>query len=514
MDGHPLIARRLIAYALVTALALLVPVAVWSAPAPTRERAVVALTTDALTLDPALITSTNERILSFYLFDYLLARAPDGKLVPWLAESYKNLDRTTWEFKLRRNIRFHNGEPFNAEAVQFAFHYVLDPANRIPGRGQLAAIKEVKIVDEFTVHFITHDADPILPARMLRQPPYPPRLFRERGREYFLRNPVGTGPYIFKEWVKDERIIAEANPNYWGPAPRIKTIVFRPIPEYATRMSLLRTGEVDLVTHVVPDQAAAVGRIAGIKVSSSPSLRTMYLALRPDMPPLDKKEVRQALNFAIDKDAIVKDLLKGFGVVTRAQIISSVFFGYHPGLKAYPHDPQRARELLTQAGHSNGIDLTFYTPSGRYTLDREIAEAIVAQWAKVGIRARLAPVEWGVYARYQLEGRFAHVNLLAATGLGDAPDSYSSAFRTGEPWGVGLYWSHAEVDRLIVVGQSSMNTKSREQAAHKVAQIVREQAPVVFLHHMVEIYAARDGIDFAPRPDDIVDLFGLGRLNR
>lgn len=506
--------RGLVALALIAVGGLVFAPVALPAPAPARNQVVVALTTDAVTLDPALITSTNERILSFYFFDYLLARAQDGKLVPWLAESYKVLDPTTWEFKLRRGVRFHNGEPFTAEAVQFAFHWVLDPGNRIPGRGQLSTIKEVKIVDEYTVHFITHVPDPILPARMLRQPPYPPRYFRERGRDFFLRNPVGTGPYVFKEWVKDERIVAEANPQYWGPAPRIRTIVFRPIPEYSTRVSLLRTGEVDLITHVVPDQAAALARVPGIKVSSTPSLRTMYLALRPDLAPLDKKEVRQALNYAIDKDTIVKHLLNGFGVVAKGQIVSPVFFGYSPGLKPYPYDPQRAKELLSQAGHPNGIDLTFYTPTGRYTLDREIAETIVAQLAKVGIRVKLTPVEWGVYARYQQEAKFAHMNLLAATGLGDAPDSYASAFRTGEPWGVGLYWSHAEVDRLVLLGQSNMNPKTREQAAQKIAQIVREQAPVVFLHHMVEIYAVRDGIEFTPRPDDIVDLFGLGRVTR
>ncbi|MBI4277259.1 MAG: ABC transporter substrate-binding protein [Armatimonadetes bacterium] len=479
-----------------------------STAAPAKTEAVIVLTTDATTLDPARVTVTNDTLVSYYFFDYLLWRTADGKVQPYLAESYRAINDTTWEFKLRKNVKFHNGEPLNAEAVKFTFDRVLNPDNKIPGRGQIATIKEVKAVDEHTVHFITEKPDPVLAtARVFRQPIIPPRYFKEKGEQEFARNPVGTGPYIFREWVKDTRIVGEANPNYWGGVPRLRKITFRPIPEYATRVSLLRTGEVDIVPFVVPDQAAALARERGIKVSTTPTLRTMFLIMRPDMAPLDKKAVRQALNYAVDKESIVKNLLGGYAVVSKAQVVAPIFFGFNPNMRPYPFDLERAKKLLVEAGYRDGFELSFYTPAGRYTLDKEIAEVIVAQFAKVGVRAKLTPMEWGVFAKAQLDFKFAQLNLFAFAGPYDAGEVYNSLFARGQPWGVGPYWTHPELERLLEVARTRVDPKVRTDAIHKAAAIIREEAPVLFMHHLVNIYAARDWVDFTPRPDDMILLY-------
>jgi peptide/nickel transport system substrate-binding protein len=317
---------------------------------------------------------------------------------------------------------------------------------------------------------------------------------------------------VFKEWVKDSRIVAEANPNYWGGVPKIRRIVFRPIPEYATRVSLLRTGEVDIIPSVVPDEAPVLGKERGIRIMTTPTLRTMFLIMRPDLAPLNDRRVRQALNYAVDKETIVKNLLKGFGVVAKAQVVAPVFFGYDPAMTPYPYDVDKAKKLLAEAGQANGFDLEFYTPAGRYTLDKEIAQVVAAQLAKVGVRARVTPFEWGVYAKMQLDKKFANLNLFAFAGPYDAGEVYHSLFSTGQPWGVGPYWGLPTLDHLIKIARTKVDPKTRIVSIRKASQILREEAPVLFMHHVVEIYGVREGIDFSPRPDELIDLFSAGTI--
>jgi peptide/nickel transport system substrate-binding protein len=485
----------------------------WAAPMAMKTEVNIALTTDATTLDPARPTVTNDTVVANYFYDFLLWRTVDGRLAPRLAESWRNVNETTWEFKLRRGVRFHNGEPLTAEAVKFTYDRVLNPDNKIPGRGQISTIQEVKVIDPLTVHFITKAPDPTLAsATTFRQPIIPPRYFQEVGETRFALQPNGTGPFIFKEWVKDSRIVAEANPNYWGGAPRVKRIIFRPIPEYATRVSLLRTGEVDLIPAVVPDQAEALRRERGVRIVTTPTLRTMFLIMRPDRSPLEDKRIRQALNHAVNKESIVTNLLRGFGVVAKAQVVGPVFFGYNPNLQPYAFDQEKAKQLLAEAGYPHGFSLDLFTPAGRYTLDKEIAQVIAAQLARVGVRARVTPYEWGVYAKMQLDKQLGHLSLFGFAGPYDAAGIYHSLFVTNQPWGVGPYWSRPALDRVVETARTRIDPRVRQEALWQAAAMIREEAPVLFLHHLVEIYAVRDGVEFVGRPDELIDLFSAGTI--
>jgi peptide/nickel transport system substrate-binding protein len=485
----------------------------WAGPAAMKTTVTVALTTDATTLDPARPTVTNDTVIANYFYDYLLWRTVDGKLAPRLAESWRNVNETTWEFKLRKGVKFHNGEALTADAVKFTYDRVLNPDNKIPGRGQISTIQEVKVIDALTVHFITKAPDPTLAsATTFRQPIIPPKYFAQVGEAKFALQPNGTGPFVFKEWVKDSRIVADANANYWGGAPKVKRVVFRPIPEYATRVALLQTGEVDLIPAVVPDQADALGRGKGIRIAKTPTLRTMFLIMRPDRPPLDDKRVRQAINYAINKESIVNNLLRGAGVVSKAQVVGPVFFGYNAGMAPYPFDQEKAKRLIAEAGYPNGFTLDLYTPAGRYTLDKEIAQVIAAQLARVGVQARVTPYEWGVYAKLQLDKKLGHLNLFGFAGPYDAAGIYHSLFVTNQPWGVGPYWSRPAIDRAVETARTKIDPAVRQQALWQASAMLREEAPVLFLHHLVEIYAVREGVDFVPRPDELIDLFSAGTI--
>lgn len=488
------------------------------APAPVsvkENRVAIALTTDVTTFDPGWATVTNDNIQHFFLMDNLLFRTPEGDLIPWLAVAYKAISQTEWEFTLREGVKFHNGEVFDGNAVKHSFDRLFRADDPSPARARYNTIKEIRVVSPYTTRIITENPDPLLPARISMLPIVPPKYHNERGRSHFSANPVGTGPYKFKEWVKDSRIVLEANPDYWKGKPKVDTIIFRPIPEYSTRLALLRTGEVDLITHVIPDDAAKLKTTPGIKVHVTPILRTMELLMRPDLRPLDNKLVRQAINYAINKESIVKDILGGYGEVAKAQVIGPMYFGYNPNLKPYPYDPAKARELLAQAGYKDGFELTFYTPAGRYTLDKEIAEAISAQLRQVGIRVSLQPMEWGVYAQKQQDKAFAHLNLFAFMNtMYDADGVLQGLFRSGVIWGVGPYWSNKRIDDIIDQARATVDQNVRLKLYHEAAEILRDEAPVVFLHHLTEIYAVREGVNFIARPDEVPDVFGKQHLTR
>ncbi len=465
-----------------------------------KTKVVFATTADAITLDPAFISSTHERILSLYPFDYLVTIGPDGRYGPALAESFRQLNPTTWEFKLRRGVKFHNGEPLTAATVKFTYTRVQNnPKN--PNQGELVTFQDIQTVDDHTLRFVTTKFDAVFMLRILKQPIVPMGYIKEKGDDYFGEHPVGTGPYVFKEWVKNDHTTYEANPNYWGGSVPVKTVVFKPVPEYSTRAALLRTGEVDFIDDVLPDQAAALAKETGIKIHSGTTFRSYMVILRSDRAPLDSKELRQALNYATNKESIVKNIFRGYGVINDGQILTPGQIGYNPGLKPYPYDPARAKELLSKAGYPNGFQGTFMTPSGQFTLDKEMAEAIAAQLGRVGVRLKVQPVEYSVYTSMQMQSNFPELSMLAFGASFDGGEAYERAYVSGEPWLAGLYFKNPEVDSLLKASVNIVDPRERDAAVRRVGAIVREEAPLIFLHSLVKIYAARDGVPFKARPD-------------
>ena len=223
------------------------------------------------TLDPTMNLSSIRATVGVAIFDSLVGRDADGRIVPELAEWWKPLDDTTWQFKLRRNVVFHDGEPFNAEAVRFTVGRVLDPSQKSPNRANIAEIVRVDVLDDFTVSLVTRQPYAPLLNRLIDFPIVPPRYTAEKGNQGQALRPVGTGPFRFVELVKDERLVVEAFDRHWRGAPRIARVVFKPIPEPFTRAAALRNGEVDVITTVPPSLARELERVAGLRVHRVPS---------------------------------------------------------------------------------------------------------------------------------------------------------------------------------------------------------------------------------------------------
>lgn len=429
------IRARLLGALLLALLALLA-----AAPDPASAQAAgelrVALPWTPENLDPTMNLSSIRAKVGVSMFDSLVGRDADNRIVPQLAESWKALDDRTWQFRLRRGVVFHDGEPFNAEAVRFTFERVLDPGQKSPNRANVAEVARVVVVDDYTVNLVLRQPYARLVNRLIDFPIVPPRYTSETGSQGLALRPVGTGPFRFAELVKDDHLIVEAFDRHWRGAPKVRRLVFKPIPEPFTRAAALRNHEVDLIDTVPPNLATELEHVGGIRVQRVPSSWIIYLGLNAFRKPLSDVRVRQALNYATDVNALVKSVLDGNGRRLDGPFTPHMF-GFDPAVKGYAAAPTRARRLPADAGYPDGLDITLEAPAGRYQGDKEIAEALGGQWQKAGFRPRVQVAEWGAYFKRYLGKQLQdptwvfllpQVDIYAASGRVERPAS------NGDQW--------------------------------------------------------------------------------
>src|SRR5262245_7668455 len=266
---------------MVTRVLSLLLIALVAAPAlgsaaPTGT-VVVAQGVDPTTLDPQNHQETPAANLAVNIFDFLLERDQDLKIVPMLAESYKNVAPTVWEFKLRRGAKFHDGEPVDAEAVKFTVERMVDPKLKLRGATPWAPLSHAEVVDAQTVRIHTKAPWPILGTMMTTLPILAPKYYREKDMAHVAKNPMGSGPFKFVRWVKDDKIELVANEQYWKGAPRVKSLVFRPIPDDAVRVAALQNGEIDVAVNIPPHLATIIANHPRLFLSQAPSVRTIQL---------------------------------------------------------------------------------------------------------------------------------------------------------------------------------------------------------------------------------------------
>jgi peptide/nickel transport system substrate-binding protein len=468
-----------------------------TAPAQPASELRVAIPWTPENLDPTMNLSSIRAAVGVGIFDSLVGRAADNRIVPQLAESWRLLDDLTWQFKLRKGVVFHDGEPFNAEAVRFTIERVLDPNQKSPNRANIAEIAKVEVLDDFTVNLVTRQPYAALLNRLIDFPIVPPKYTAEKGNAAVALRPVGTGPFRFVELVKDDHLVVEAFDRHWRGAPKIRRIVFKPIPEPFTRAAALRNNEVDLVTTLPPNLARELDRVAGIRVHRVPSTWIIYLGLNAFKKPLSDVRVRQALNCATDVDAIIRNVLDGNGRRLEGPLTPQMF-GFDASVRGYTPDPAKARRLLAEAGYPDGLEITLEAPAGRYQGDKEIAEALGGQWAKAGFKPRVQVAEWGAYFKRYLSKQFQDAYLL---GLGGPMQDGDELYNLVSSKGRGLYYKNEKVDLLFDQGRSTMDPAKRRKVYSELARVMVEDATWVYLMQQVDIYATRDRLAWTPRPD-------------
>ena len=369
-----------------------------------RATLIVALNGEPPKLDPSQPVGRLNEIANTLLFDALTTRDARGNLRPALALSWSRLNDTTWQFKLRPNVKFHNGEEFNADTVKFNLEQLLlKPEANSPHRTFVQTIKQVDVVGPLTVNIITNGPDVLLPFRLsdLYGVMAPAKYYQQVGPAGFAEKPVGTGPFKFVEFKKDQYLRLATNDAYWGTKPSFKELVLRPIVDDSTRMAALLAFEVDIANAVPYARVSELKSNSNIQVVRSPTTRFYFGVFNTNVKPFDDKRVRQAVNYALDVNSMIKNLFMGYGTRIASVFIPSTF-GYDPSVQPYPYDPAKAKLLLAEAGYPNGFDTEFDSFTGSLVDHSKLAEVIVAQLAQVGIRAKLNVTDFGVFGPKRL----------------------------------------------------------------------------------------------------------------
>src|SRR5262245_40577475 len=479
------------------------------ARAQSKDTLVVGLVSHAPTLDPHMHFERVGILVNINMFDSLLHK--NGKLAyePSLATSWKSVSDTVWEFKLRQGVKFHNGETMTAEDVKYSFERVLDPKKKSPQYGNVRAIKEVRITAPDTIQIVTDKPFPLLLERLVFFPILPKKYVEKVGDQAFGESaPIGTGPWKFVEWKRDQHIRLEAFDGHWRGKPAFKVLVFRAIPEVATQVAELKTGGVDIIRNVSADLVPDLKAHPQTSVSAAPILRVPYAALDMRQPPFDKKAVRQAANYAIDRQAIIQKMMAGLGTEV-ATVVQPAAFGFDADVKPYPYDPKKAKELLAQAGYPNGVDITLHSAFVEF---RPVFEAICQMLTEVGIRT--TPKMWDPGPAWNkfFQGEGKAVNGYYGSwgnySVFDADAVLHPLYHT-EPGGwVGKWYVRVEgLDPLIDEGRSTLDAAKRKSAYGRIQRLIREEAPSLFLFTQYDTLGVSRKVEYAARGDEWLWLY-------
>jgi peptide/nickel transport system substrate-binding protein len=499
-------------------LILSTPLLSWAAP---QGKVVVAQGVDPTTLDPQNHQETPAANLAVNIFDTLLERDQDLKIVPLLAESYRIVAPTTWEFRLRKGIKFHNGEPLDAEAVKFSLERLADPKLKLRGAPPFAPLSQVEVMDPHTVRIHTKAPWPILDTQMTvsQTSILPPKYYREKEMAHVAKNPVGAGPFKFVRWEKDDHIELTANEQYWKGAPKIKTLIFRPIPDDAVRVAALQNGEIDIAVNIPPHLANIIANHPRLFLSTAPSVRTIQLMhythqfdkqhklVGPYPGPVADRRVRQAMNHAVDVDEIIANVLDGKAVRV-ATMLTSQHFGFDPDLKPIKQDLTKTKKLLAEAGYPGGVDMVLNSPQGRYVRDKEVAEAIAGQLTKAGIRTQLKAHEWGNYLNNMVYIHNAGPVWLIGWGTTtyDAETVYVPLFRSGK---ILSNYHNADFDRMVDEAQTVMDPKKRLELYHRINKLWVEDAAAMPLYQQLDLYGVTKRMVWKARGDERLKGFDM-----
>lgn len=459
---------------------------------------------DVSTLDPYNAVGTTTAQIIFHIFNALTRTDAEGNVEGDLAESYQALDDTTWEVVLKKGIKFQNGEDFNADAVKFSIERMLNQEKKFSITADFSFIKEVQVIDEYKVNIITHEPYPGFPLRMFYLAMVPPQYIQEKGDEYFAKNPIGTGAFKFKEWVKDDRLVLTANENYFGGAPAIDEVIFKSIPEDASRIAALEAGEIDIMSGVPTSQAARLRENKNIEVVAWPTTRGVYVGLNTLNDELLKnKKFRQALNYAVDADSIVANILDGNGKVTATNLVSQ-YFGFAEDVQPYPYDPEKAKQLLQEAGYNNE-PLIFAVAPGSYMNAKEVAEAIAGQLKQVGVQVNVVDKENSLFRNDIMTGK---IEPLYLNGIGGPYASSELIARIG--YGTGQRYStyaNSEFDALRDKASVTMDVHESLKLWKQLQEMMIEEAPNIYLYQQYKIYAFNKNVgNWSPRLDEMILL--------
>lgn len=474
---------------------------------------VVGMKNSILTLDPAMHRDRETETVIRNMFDGLVTRTTKNKIVPEIAESWEQLSPTEYEFKIRQGITFHNGEKLKADDVVFTFDRLTREGavdgETSPRKGLLGPLERVEKVDEHTVKFILSKPWPILLTMLPHQQIVPKDYIEEKGNQYFKENPVGAGPFKFVSGNLSEEIVMERFEDYYGgaadlppvgPAPA-KQVVFKIIPEASSRIAALQRGEVHIIQEVPAHMVSNLESDSNVKVKKCPGTRVHFIAMNNSKPPFDDVRVRQAMNYAVDMQKIVDTILGGYGVVLPGPLLPEAF-AYNTDLKPYGYDPEKAKQLLAEAGYENGFQLVIDCKDAK----KEIADAVASQLKEIGIDASVRVWDWGVLKPLIMNGERKMVVADWGNSTLDPYDIMDPQFKTKDRGNYAIY-SNPRVDQLLTDGATELDSEKRAAIYKEAQQIIYDDAVWIFGYGTDVLEACRANVEnWEPSPDSRINL--------
>ena len=486
---------------------------------------------DILTLDPhAENHATTNNIMS-HAYEGLLRYDKNYKPEPALATSWTRLDANTMRFNLRRNVKFHDGSPFTADDVIFSF----ERSGKAPSKMTIyvTGVKEIKKIDDFTIDVVSDGPNPIMlnnfnsffimsKAWAVKNKSEKAQDYKTSEQTHASRNTNGTGPYMIKEWLPDQRVVMTANPNWWGKLEgNVTEVIYTPIKSDATRIAALISGDVDAVTDLPTQDVPRLRSNTKLSVLDGPEVRTIYIA--PDIGsnelqygtkgpnPFKDLRVRQALNMSVDRAAIERTIMRGLSIPAALMVAPGVNGYTKEADKPVALDINGAKKLLADAGFPNGFEFTLDCPNNRYVNDEEICQALVNMWAKIGVKVKLSatPMANHVVKIQKLDSSAYMLGWGVATY--DAQYTLQSLVRTRTSGADGNYnlsrISNAEVDALVDKSKTEPDMAKRDAMLKQGLQITRDQVLLIPLHHQMRPWAMKKNVSMVHNSNDAPKMY-------
>lgn len=453
------------------------------------------------TLDPHLNASGISFATYFQIWEGLTNITADGELEPALATEWSYIDDLTLELKLREGVTFHNGEPFDAEAVKWNIERIINPDERSAIRSRLSTVDHVEVVDPLTARLVLNAPSAVLVRALSVVFIIPPVYFEEQGgSDGFVTAPVGTGPFTYVSGAPGDYIEFAANESYWRGAPKLSTVEYRAIPEGGARLAALQSGQVDMIQNVPLINVEGLAA-EGYTIEEAYMGRMHVMHFMPGLNPgVEDKRVRQALNYAVDKELLIEGIMLGHAKLSHGQLVGEDAYGFNPDLDPYPYDPDRARELLAEAGATD-LEITLWATEGSYIGDSDTVLAISSFLNDVGVATNVQAIEFATFAERLSANTLDGFNL---QGMNYFPimDAFFVMANYGPARSYDSIYNNPEFDEVLTASLEALDEEERLSLLAKCGEILRDNPPAIFLFQPPDIFAVSDAVSgFKARTD-------------
>ncbi|SDO51946.1 glutathione ABC transporter substrate-binding protein [Alkalicoccus daliensis] len=478
---------------------------------------VIATLSDANSLDPHGSNDVPSSAVQHNIFETLISQNEEAELEPLLATEWEATEDNVWTVQLREDVTFHDGSDFTADDVKATFDRVLDEDVASERAFLYEMVEEVVVVDDYTVEFHTeypfapfpshlaHTGGSIMSAEVIEED-YAAMEDGGQPGDYLNENPIGTSFFQFEEWSPGTEIVLSRNDDYWGDTAGVEQVTFRVSPEGLTRIGELETGAADIIYPVSPSDTSRIEETDGIHMYEQESLSLAYIGFNMQKEPLDDQQVRQALSMAINKDDLIEGVYEGAATPAVGPIGEQVF-GFSDEIDALDYDPERAQELLAEAGYEDGFDTTIWTNDSDERI--AVAELVQAQLSVIGVNAEIEVLEWGAYLDNTAAGEHDMFILGWVTVTADADYGMYALFHSEQQGAAGnrSFMDNAELDEILDEARREPDEATREDLYEQAMEILVEEAPMLYLYHTDYLVGVRDEVEgFWKHPNGIYQL--------